>query len=62
MKDNRLVALRNEIDKINFQILDLLNQRAAIALELTEEKAKAGINGFLLVMQLSVSFLNTFFK
>ena len=40
MRDNRLVALRNEIDKINFQILDLLNQRAAIALELTEENSK----------------------
>lgn len=46
VKDNRVSALRDEIDKINFKILDLLNQRAAIALELTGEKAKAGIDGF----------------
>ncbi len=46
MKDNRVTALRAEIDKINFQILELLNQRASVALELTEEKAKAGISGF----------------
>ncbi len=46
MKENRLTALRAEIDKLNLQILALLNQRAAIALELTEEKAKVGISGF----------------
>ncbi|MGM9992617.1 MAG: bifunctional 3-deoxy-7-phosphoheptulonate synthase/chorismate mutase [Candidatus Bruticola sp.] len=46
MGDNKVNELRTEIDKINSKILNLLNERAGIALKLAKEKAKAGISGY----------------
>ncbi|MBQ7501617.1 bifunctional 3-deoxy-7-phosphoheptulonate synthase/chorismate mutase [bacterium] len=38
--------LRAEIDSINFKILDLLNERARVALQIGKCKAELGISGF----------------
>lgn len=38
--------LRAEIDSINYRILDLLNERAAVALQIGKCKAELGISGF----------------
>lgn len=38
--------LRAEIDSINYKILDLLNERAAVALRIGKCKAELGISGF----------------
>ncbi|MGM9999637.1 MAG: bifunctional 3-deoxy-7-phosphoheptulonate synthase/chorismate mutase [Candidatus Bruticola sp.] len=46
MGGNQVKVLRSEIDKINLKILDLLNERATVALKLAKEKAKAGISGY----------------
>lgn len=42
----QLNALRGKIDEINFQLLDLLNERAAVALKVAKCKSELGISGF----------------
>ena len=46
MNENQLSKLRDQVDEINLQILDLLNQRAEIVLEIGNEKKKQGTNRF----------------
>jgi len=43
---DQIEAIRKQIDQLNLQILDLLNQRAALVQELGKEKEKMGINRF----------------
>lgn len=46
MNNNKLELLRNQLDQLNLQILDLLNQRAALAQEIGNVKLAQGINKF----------------
>lgn len=41
---NKLQLYREQIDKINYELLELLNQRANVAVKIGEEKQKMGIN------------------
>lgn len=46
MKNDKLQKLRNRVDVLDRQLLELLNQRAEIVKEISEEKSKAGLAGF----------------
>ena len=46
MNSNQLSQLRDRIDQINLQILELLNERGRIVKEIGEEKKKQGTNRF----------------
>lgn len=46
MTDTELVSLRTKIDDINHQLLELLNQRATVALAVAKRKSALGISGF----------------
>ena len=44
--NDRLAGLRARIDKLNSEILELLNERAAVALQVSQVKADLGISGY----------------
>lgn len=46
MSNDRLEQLRAELDELNLQILDLINQRAALSQEIGKLKLAQGINKF----------------
>ncbi|WP_368986920.1 bifunctional 3-deoxy-7-phosphoheptulonate synthase/chorismate mutase [Caldifermentibacillus hisashii] len=46
MSENQLVKLREQVDQINLQILELLNERGKIVQAIGEEKKKHGTNRF----------------
>lgn len=46
MSENHLLKLRERVDQINLQILELLNERGKIVQEIGEEKKKQGTNRF----------------
>ncbi|MEW9670228.1 bifunctional 3-deoxy-7-phosphoheptulonate synthase/chorismate mutase [Ammoniphilus sp. 3BR4] len=46
MSNDKLEQLRAELDQLNLQILDLINQRAALSQEIGEVKLAQGINKF----------------
>lgn len=46
MSHDQLDTLRNQLDELNLQILDLLNQRAALSKEIGRVKLAQGVNKF----------------
>ncbi len=46
MTDSQLAKLRDQVDEINLQILELLNKRAEIVLQIGNEKKKQGVTRF----------------
>ncbi len=46
MTDSKLAALRREIDRLNQEILALIQERAEIVLEIAEQKRSHGIDGY----------------
>lgn len=46
MTDERLESLRHQIDSLNLEILELLNRRASVALEVGRRKAELGLPAF----------------